>query len=150
MCSVHNAFDAGKSITRVSERGLGPGNQDFFGPCEMSSSRQASAISGRKKSRFPGPPAAQVMDLPACAGPYQWEVHRLYMSSHGWLYLVIKRYRSELPGPSAVNFSYRIAPLTPPPHLYTTRNSCQCGKLKSQNLLNQQETVTHIKECSGI
>ncbi len=26
--AVHNAFDAGKSITRVSERGLGPGNRD--------------------------------------------------------------------------------------------------------------------------
>ncbi len=39
---VRNAFDAGKSITRASGRGLGPGNQDFFkffGPCEMASSR---------------------------------------------------------------------------------------------------------------
>jgi hypothetical protein len=41
---VCNAFDAGKSITRASGRGLGPGNQDFFGPCEMASSRQASAV----------------------------------------------------------------------------------------------------------
>ncbi len=32
---VHNAFDAGNSITRVSERGLGPENQDILGPCEM-------------------------------------------------------------------------------------------------------------------
>ena len=28
---VRNAFDAGKSITRTSGRGLGPGNDDFFG-----------------------------------------------------------------------------------------------------------------------
>ncbi len=27
------------SITRASGRGLGPGNRDFFGPCEMASSR---------------------------------------------------------------------------------------------------------------
>ncbi len=27
------------SITRASGRGLGPGNLDFFGPCEMASSR---------------------------------------------------------------------------------------------------------------
>ncbi len=30
--SVLNAFDAGKSITRASGRGYGPGNLDFFGP----------------------------------------------------------------------------------------------------------------------
>jgi hypothetical protein len=41
---VCNAFDAGKSITRASGRGLGPGKQDFFGPCEMLSSHQASAV----------------------------------------------------------------------------------------------------------
>jgi hypothetical protein len=41
--SVCNGFDAGKSITRASGRGLGPGNRDFFGPCEMASSRKASA-----------------------------------------------------------------------------------------------------------
>ncbi len=38
--SVCNGFDAGKSITRASGRGLGPGNRDFFGPCEMASSRR--------------------------------------------------------------------------------------------------------------
>jgi hypothetical protein len=27
------------SITRASVRGMGPGNRDFFGPCEMASSR---------------------------------------------------------------------------------------------------------------
>jgi hypothetical protein len=31
---VSNAFDEGKSITRASGRGSGPGNRDFFGPCE--------------------------------------------------------------------------------------------------------------------
>ncbi len=41
---VCNAFDAGKSITRESGRG----NRDFFGPSEMASSRQASAIWGPK------------------------------------------------------------------------------------------------------
>jgi hypothetical protein len=30
---VHNAFLAGKSITRALGRGLGPGSRDFFGPC---------------------------------------------------------------------------------------------------------------------
>jgi hypothetical protein len=30
---VRNAFDAGKSITRASGRGLSPGNRDFFGRC---------------------------------------------------------------------------------------------------------------------
>jgi hypothetical protein len=80
---ICNAFDAGKSITRASERGWGPGNQDCFGPCEMASSHQASAIWGLKKSRFPGPnplPFAQVMDWPASkalrTGPCQSEVHR--------------------------------------------------------------------------
>ncbi len=36
---VRNDFDAGASITRASGRGLGPGNRDFFGPCEIASSR---------------------------------------------------------------------------------------------------------------
>jgi hypothetical protein len=54
-CPVHNAFDVGKSITWTSGRGVGPGNQDFFGPCDIASSRQASAIWDPKKSRFPGP-----------------------------------------------------------------------------------------------
>ncbi len=34
---VHNVLDA--SITRRSGRGLGPGIREFFGPCEMASSR---------------------------------------------------------------------------------------------------------------
>ncbi len=36
---VCNLFDACISITRASGRGLGPGNRDFFGLCEMASSR---------------------------------------------------------------------------------------------------------------
>ncbi len=32
-------FDADRCIMRARERGLGPGNQDFYGPCEMASSR---------------------------------------------------------------------------------------------------------------
>jgi hypothetical protein len=53
---IRNAIDAGKSITRASGRGLGPGNRDFFGPCEIALSRQVSAIWGPKR-------------------PYQSEVH---------------------------------------------------------------------------
>ncbi len=34
---VRVTFDAGKSITRARERGVGPGNRDFFGPCETAS-----------------------------------------------------------------------------------------------------------------
>jgi hypothetical protein len=34
--------------------GLGPGNRDFFGPCEMASSCPASAIWGPKVEK-PGP-----------------------------------------------------------------------------------------------
>ncbi len=33
-----DAFDAGKSSTMASGWVLGPGNRDFFGPCEMASS----------------------------------------------------------------------------------------------------------------
>jgi hypothetical protein len=36
---LRTAFGAGKSITRARGRGMGPGNQDFFGPCETASSR---------------------------------------------------------------------------------------------------------------
>jgi hypothetical protein len=48
---VRHAFDAGSIHTRASGRGLGPGNRDFFGPCEMASSLYASALWGPKKSR---------------------------------------------------------------------------------------------------
>ncbi len=80
---ICNTFDAGKSITRASGRGLSPGNRDFFGPCEMASSRYAHAVWGSKKSRFPGPnplPLAQVVDLPTPkalhTGLYQSKAHR--------------------------------------------------------------------------
>ncbi len=64
---IHNAFDAGKSITRASGKGFG-------------------LPFGAQKLRFSGPnplPLAQVMDLPASkallTGPlYQSEVHRLF------------------------------------------------------------------------
>ncbi len=36
---VHNVLDACISIIRASGRGLGPGIREFFGPCEMASSR---------------------------------------------------------------------------------------------------------------
>ncbi len=48
---VRNAFDAGRYITRASGRGLDPGNRDFFGPCEMIWSRQASSIRAQKVER---------------------------------------------------------------------------------------------------
>jgi hypothetical protein len=35
---VHNVLDACISIMRESGRGLGPGIQEFFGPCEMATS----------------------------------------------------------------------------------------------------------------
>ncbi len=46
---VGNAFDVGKSMTRASGRGVGPWKSRLFGPCEMASSRQASAIWAPKK-----------------------------------------------------------------------------------------------------
>ncbi len=36
---VHNVLDTCISITRASGTGSGPGNLEFFGPCEMASSR---------------------------------------------------------------------------------------------------------------
>jgi hypothetical protein len=78
---VCNDFDAGISITRASGRGLGPGNRDFFGPCDEMAS--LFAISGPKKSLFPGPnpsPLALVMFLLASkilrTGPYKSSVHK--------------------------------------------------------------------------
>jgi hypothetical protein len=34
--------------------GLGPGNRDFFGPCDIATSRQASAIRGPTKVEISG------------------------------------------------------------------------------------------------
>ncbi len=36
---VRNVFDACRYIARATGRGLGPGNWEFFGPCEMATSR---------------------------------------------------------------------------------------------------------------
>ncbi len=41
------------SITWASGRGVGPGNRDFFGPCEMASSLQASAIASTPLTQPP-------------------------------------------------------------------------------------------------
>jgi hypothetical protein len=66
----------------ASGRELGQGNQDFFGPCEMASSRQASAIWGPEKFKISRAPLAlaHVMYLPASkalrTGPHRLEVHR--------------------------------------------------------------------------
>ncbi len=67
---MQNDFDASRSITRASGRGLGHGKWEFYGPCEteMALSRYASAIWGPKNLRFLGPnplSLVQVMDLPA-------------------------------------------------------------------------------------
>ncbi len=59
---VRNAFDAGKSITWASGRGLGRGNLDFFGP------QMAFAITvwSPKKSWLPGPnPLSLALLMPA-------------------------------------------------------------------------------------
>jgi hypothetical protein len=44
-----NIFDASISNTRASGRGLGPGNRDFFGPCERQRTKRVPF--GPKKSR---------------------------------------------------------------------------------------------------
>ncbi len=53
----------------ASGRGLGPGNRDFFGPCEMASSiRQVPFFGAQKSQDFQGQtylPLAQVINLPA-------------------------------------------------------------------------------------
>jgi hypothetical protein len=36
---VRNAFDAGSIHYEGKWEGVGPGNRDFFGPCEIASSR---------------------------------------------------------------------------------------------------------------
>jgi hypothetical protein len=45
---MRNVFYTCRYILRTSGRGLGPGNREFFGPCEMVSSRKVSAIWGPK------------------------------------------------------------------------------------------------------
>jgi hypothetical protein len=59
-------FDASRSITCASGRGLGPANFEFFGS-KMTLAYRLNAISqGPKNSRFPGPnpvPLALIMDL---------------------------------------------------------------------------------------
>ncbi len=47
--SPSKKIDAGKSVTRASGRGVGPRKSKLFWPCEMASSRQASAIKGAQK-----------------------------------------------------------------------------------------------------
>ncbi len=64
--------------------GLGPGNRDFFEPCEMEWNRQASAIWTPKKSRFPGPnpfPLGQVIDLPASKALVQGRINQRSIGS---------------------------------------------------------------------
>ncbi len=57
---VSNAFDAGKSITRARGGGFDSVNWDFFGPCKMVSSCQASAIWGKKRWDFQGPTSSHL------------------------------------------------------------------------------------------
>jgi hypothetical protein len=80
---VHNAFDAGKSITRSRGRGLGPGNPDYFWAL-------VNGIEPLGEWQF-GPTTwvmnkllalcvVHVMNLPPSkalrTGPYHSEVHR--------------------------------------------------------------------------
>jgi hypothetical protein len=70
-----NAFDAVKSGTRASLRGLGPGNQDFLGSVKWHRGPLGKCHLGANPL-----PLAQVMDLHASkalrTGPYQSEVHK--------------------------------------------------------------------------
>ncbi len=74
--TVCNAFDAGKSITRASGRGLGPGNQEFFGPCEMHGIEPSGECRlGPKKVEISMAkllPLALVMDFPASKALRKW------------------------------------------------------------------------------
>jgi hypothetical protein len=78
-----NAFDAGKSSTWASGRGLGPGNLDFLGPKYHSPNGSIPFHRAQKKSRFPGLnplPFALVMELPVSQAlrkrPYKSLVHK--------------------------------------------------------------------------
>ncbi len=62
---VCNAFDAGKSITWTSGRGLCPGNLDFFGP-QMVFAWRLDAISQGPKRGF-----ARIQRITYGAGPYK-------------------------------------------------------------------------------
>jgi hypothetical protein len=65
---IRNAFDAGKSITRASGRGLGLEIETFLGPVKWHPAVRRLPFGAQKKSTFQGPtplPLAQVMGLPA-------------------------------------------------------------------------------------
>ncbi len=63
------------SITRASGRGLGPGNRHFIGPCDMASTRQASAT-WEGEGRGGGGQKAASKALRT--GPYKSYVHRWF------------------------------------------------------------------------
>jgi hypothetical protein len=90
-----STFDAGKSITRASGTGLGPGNQDFFGPCEMASSFSGTYLL----------PLAQAMDLPASK-----------LQKHYW-YVPAIPIRTEVQG-SFMYTSFRAQKSLPPHSSY--------------------------------
>jgi hypothetical protein len=46
---VSNDFDAAASITRASERGLGPGNRDFIGPVKWHRADRRLPFGAQKK-----------------------------------------------------------------------------------------------------
>jgi hypothetical protein len=52
---IHNFFDVGKSIMRPGGRGLGPGNQDFFGPVKWHQAIRRVPFGGRKSRDYQGP-----------------------------------------------------------------------------------------------
>ncbi len=62
---VRNAFNARKSITRASGSELGPGNRDFFGPCEWHGAVRRVPIESQNSRDFQGPIPSR---------PEQWPV----------------------------------------------------------------------------
>jgi hypothetical protein len=56
--TVRNVFDACRSITGASGKGMGPGNRELFGPCEMASSHYECHLGPKKVkiSRAQPPP----------------------------------------------------------------------------------------------
>ncbi len=54
ICRVPYAFDAGNPLRGQVGRGLGPGNRDFFGPCEVTSSYFCECQRNFVPKNFPG------------------------------------------------------------------------------------------------
>ncbi len=66
---VHNVLDAGISIMRGSRRGLGPGILEFFGPCEMVTSRFSNYLTTLVYPPAPPPPPTLGREPPPTLPP---------------------------------------------------------------------------------